>query len=373
MTLLIALFNQQSHVTCSYFTINTKSLYAFVTPHYTMRTITAAQRARVITLINAHTSAYKIADITGVSAPTISRIRSQYCSDVPKSSGGRPAKLTAATISYAKRIIRMRKADNAVQVTKALRDITNQSISSQTVCRHLRKSGLRPVVKKKRPFLKPHQRRARLHFAQSHQEWTLEDWKRVIWSDETKINRMGSDGRKWVWKEVGEPLSDRLVQGTVKFGGGNVMVWGCMGWNGVGWATRIEGKMDAELYVSILEDELQETLHYFDKTSTDIIFQQDNDPKHTSKKAQKWFNDHGYTVMKWPAQSPDLNPIEHLWTHIKRKLDEYENPPNSLHQLWERVEKEWDIIDKSVCQNLIESMPRHMAAVIKAKGGYTKY
>jgi hypothetical protein len=184
---------------------------------------------------------------------------------------------------------------------------------------------------------------------------------------------LGSDGRKWVWKEVGEALSDRLVQGTVKFGGGNVMMWGCMGWDGVGYATRIEGKMDAELYVSILEDKLQESLHYYNKSPADIIFQQDNDPKHTSKRAQTWFKDHDFTTMKWPAQSPDLNPIEHLWEHIKHQLDKYEDPPISLHALWERVETEWEKIDKSICQGLIESMPRRIAAVLKAKGGYTKY
>ena len=61
-------------------------------------------------------------------------------------------------------------------------------------------------------------------------------------------------------------MNDKVVEGTVKFGGGNMMVWGCMGWDGVGYATRIEGKMDANLYVSIMEDELQESLHYYNKT-----------------------------------------------------------------------------------------------------------
>ena len=56
----------------------------------------------------------------------------------------------------------------------------------------------------------------------------MEDWKRVVWSDETKINRLGSDGRKWAWKRLGEGLSDGLVEGTLKFNGGSVMVWGCM-------------------------------------------------------------------------------------------------------------------------------------------------
>ena len=70
-------------------------------------------------------------------------------------------------------------------------------------------------------------------FALKHKGQTVEEWERVIWSDETKINRIGSDGEQWVWKQVVEELIEREVQGTVKFGGGNIMVWGCMGWNGV--------------------------------------------------------------------------------------------------------------------------------------------
>ena len=77
--------------------------------------------------------------------------------------------------------------------------------------------------------------------------------------------------------------------------------------------------------------------------------------------------------MVWPAQSPDLNPIEHLWNHLKRKLAEYPEVPQGITELSERVEKEREAIDKAVCQNLIESMPRRVQEVLKAKGGYTKY
>jgi hypothetical protein len=62
-----------------------------------------------------------------------------------------------------------------------------------------------------------------------------------------------------------------------------------------------------------------------------------------------------------------------LWDHLKRQLAEYEIAPSGILELWERVEKEWNKIDAKVCQNLIESMPRRVAAVLKAKGGYTKY
>ena len=75
---------------------------------------------------------------------------------------------------------------------------------------------MKAVVKKDRPFLTKKHRRERLGFAISHQDWTVKDWKKVVWSDETKINHLGSDGRKWVWKKEGEGLSDRLGKGEHK-------------------------------------------------------------------------------------------------------------------------------------------------------------
>ena len=212
-----------------------------------------------------------------------------------------------------------------------------------------------------------------MEFAERHLDWTVDDWKCVIYSDETKINHFGSDRCKWAWKKPGEPLSDWMVKPTLKFGGGSVMMWGCMLWEGVGYGTRIEDKMDAQLYTSILEDELQETMEYYGKEVGDVIFQQDNDPKHTSKMAKKWFEDHGYKVLKWPAQSPDVNPIEHLWDHLKQRLQEYDEPPKGVLELWKRIEVEWEKIPAEVCQNLIESMARRIAALYKAKGGYIKY
>jgi hypothetical protein len=88
---------------------------------------------------------------------------------------------------------------------------------------------------------------------------------------------------------------------------------------------------------------------------------------------QLWMSPGPIEVLLWPAQSPDLNPIEQLWTHIKRRLADYEIPPSGIIELWERVEAEWNKIEPKVCQDLIESMPRRVQAVIEAKGGYTKY
>jgi transposase len=328
-----------------------------------MKSISQQTQNDIISLLEQGKSCRQIGQEIGVHYSTVSKFHSKLNFTPPKGKGGCPSKLTPTAICHAIHIISTGKADTAVDVTKSLQETFPGTISASTVRRGLKKSGLKAVVKTKGPVLSQHHHRERLDFAKAHEHWTVEDWKRVIWSD----------GRKWVWKKKGEGLSDRLVQGTLKYGGGHVMLWGCFGWDGVGYACKIDGNMDADLYVSILEDELQESLNYWGKNPQGVVFQQDNDPKHTSKKAKAWLKDHGFEVMVWPPQSPDLNPIEHLWNHLKRKLGEYEEPPRGIQELWERVQKEWDNIGVEECRKLIESMPRRVEAVLKAKGGHTKY
>ena len=119
------------------------------------------------------------------------------------------------------------------------------------------------MAKQKWPFLSVKHHKEHMDFAIAYKDWTLEDWKKVIWFDKTKINYLGSDGRKWAWKKSGERLSDRLVEGTLKFGGGSLMMWGCICWQGPGYATKIDRRMDGDLCLSILKEELQETFRYY--------------------------------------------------------------------------------------------------------------
>ena len=237
-----------------------------------MRSLSATQENTILSQLDSGYSLHSIASSTGVSTATISRLHSKKRSDLQKSVGGRPAKLSPANIHHAIHLSSSHKAENAVQVTKTLSNDINQPLHPNTIHHHLRKSGMKAVVKSKHPLLSAKHRKTRMDWAIAHKDWTIEDWKKVIWSDETKVNRLGSDGRKWVWKKSGEGLGDRLVQGTVKFGGGSVMVWGCMTWQGVGYAARIDGRMDGDLYLQILKDELLNTLQYYGLNPSDIIF-----------------------------------------------------------------------------------------------------
>jgi len=212
-------------------------------PQFTMKPLSSEKCKHIISLLDAGYSMHQISSSTGVSLGTISGLCSKHCPQLQTVPAGRPSKLSSANIRHALHLITSQKAENAVQITKTLQNIINQPLSAQTVRRHMKVAGMKAVVKRKKPLLSKRHRRERLDFAIKHKDWTMEDWKKVVWSDETKINRLGSDGRKWVWKKAGEPLSDRLVEGTLKFGGGSLMVWGCMLWDGVGYVCKIEGKM----------------------------------------------------------------------------------------------------------------------------------
>jgi len=160
-----------------------------------MKSLSPAQHNHVLSLLDAGQSACQISSKTGLHNSTISQLRSKHRPHLQKSSGGRPSKLSSADVCFAQRLITTRKAENAVQITKTLRDIKNQPLSSETVCQHLKKAGLKAVVKAKKPLLTKCHRREWMDFAIAHKDWTLEDWKHVVWSDETKINHLGSDGR----------------------------------------------------------------------------------------------------------------------------------------------------------------------------------
>ena len=126
----------------------------------------------------------------------------------------------------------------------------------------------------------------RMKWAEEHENWTTKNWRAVVYSDESKFNLWGSDGVQYCMRGPGEEFERKNVRPVLKHGGGSVMVWGCMTHKGWGRLILVEGRMDAELYCSVLEAGLLKTLEDLEINRSDIIFQQDNDPKHTSRCAQ---------------------------------------------------------------------------------------
>lgn len=286
-----------------------------------------------------------------------------------KETRGRKRKTSSQTD---RRIVNIVKADPFQSTTDILGEL-DLNISKSTIRRRLCESNLHGRSPRKVPLLSAKNIRDRKKFAKDHSEWKgpegSKKWRNVLWSDESKINLFGSDGRCYVRRPPGKEFNVRFTKKTVKHGGGNIKIWGCFSWFGPGPIHWIREIMDQHVYTNILDEVM---FPYADENMPlKWTFQQDNDPKHTSKKAKEWFRTNKVSVMEWPAQSPDLNPIEHLWKDVKVEVAKLR--PKNANDLWTAVQKVWSEIPIQRCQRLIESMPDRCVAVLKNNGQATKY
>lgn len=153
-----------------------------------------------------------------------------------------------------------------------------------------------------------------LEWAKAHANWTLEYWLAVVFSDESKFNCFDSDEHEWCWRRPGEGFDEHYTKKVVKHRGGSIMVWECVTATGLGQIYHIEGNMNANLYVQILDDELLGILGNLGIKKKDIYFQQDNDHKYTSKLASEWWKKKRLNKINWPPQSLDMNIIDTFGT-----------------------------------------------------------
>jgi hypothetical protein len=161
---------------------------------------------------------------------------------------------------------------------------------------------------RKKPFISVVNRKKRLEFAKMHLNKPKEFWYNVIWSDESKFNIFGSDGRQLVWRKVNTELQKKNLVPTVKHGGGSQMVWGCMAASGVSNLTFVDGIMDKWDYMHILKQNLKQSDANL-KMQLVYKFQQDNDPKHTAEINKLWLIYNVPQQLRTPPQPPDLNQI----------------------------------------------------------------
>jgi transposase len=250
-------------------------------------------------------------------------------------------------------------------------------IKTTTVKKILKEADLNGRVARKKPLLSKKNRQLRFAWAKIHRQVTVEEWKRVIFSDESPFTLFQEGGKIYVRRRVGEEFLDECLFPTVKHGGGKIQVWGCFSWYGAGPLKRIQGIMDGAMYREILKAHMapyRKKLAEEKKIpEEEIMFQQDNDPKHKSKKVQNYLSNKGLTVLDWVSQSPDMNPIENAWKYLKNRLVEHTPKPSNLDEVFEIIKEEWSKIPLSYFQNLIEGMPRRVQALYDARGHHTKY
>lgn len=249
-------------------------------------------------------------------------------------------------------------------------ELAGTVVSKKTVSNALHRHGLYARSPRKTPLLKKKHVEARLKFAAQHLEKPVKYWENIVWSDESKIELFGCHNTHHVWRRNGTAHHPKNTIPTVKFGGGNIMVWGCFSANGTGKLHIIEGRMNGQIYRDILDQNLLPSTRMM-KMKRGWTFQQDNDPKHTAKETLNWFQRKKIKLLEWPSQSPDLNPIENLWKELKIKI--HRRGPRNLQDLKTVCVEEWAKITPEQCMRLVSPYRRRLEAVITNKGFCTKY
>jgi hypothetical protein len=208
----------------------------------------------------------------------------------------------------------------------------------------------------------------RLEWCHERKNWTIEQWRKILWSDESPyVLRYAKRFR--VWRMHNERYNPQVCRATVKHDK-KINVWGCFAAHGVGKLYRVEGILDAKGYHSILQRQMKPSMNQLfpDKNS---FFQQDNDPKHTANINKSYLRRYEVPTLPWPSQSPDLNPIENLWSILDDRVKN--RVPNSEKELFQVLEEAWNNLPVALLTSLVDSMPRRVAAVIQNKGFATKY
>lgn len=282
---------------------------------------------------------------------------------------GRKPKMSPRTVRKLCRDVNINPRIVLKDVAKEL-DTKGISVSTRTLQRCLNANNLKGYRPRRTPLHKPCHLAARLKFAKSFIDKGNDYWQRVLWSDETKIELFGHNNTQKIWRKKGEALLPKNTLPTVKHGGGCMMFWGCFSSNGTGKLIPIKGRMNSEDYIKILHDNLK-------PSATDLglgrrfTFQQDNDPKHTSRNVVEWLCKNKITTLPWPSMSPDLNPIENLWGELKVRITR--RAPKNLAELEVVAIEEWAKIPPETCSNLIKNYRKRLLEIVKMRGHAINY
>ena len=253
----------------------------------------------------------------------------------------------------------------AVETVRNTKGRSNNRISAQTVRRRLRERGLRA----RRPYLSILQ----LYFFNvtafnvfvghvSSFVGTDLDGGTFFFSDESRFTLTISDGR----------YADACVEERDRFGGGgSVMVWVGIMYNYRTALVQIRGNLNAAKYCG---DVLTNHVIPYVNAHPNVTFQQDNATSHAARQRRLLLQANNVNVvLDWPTKSPYLNPIEHLWDELDRRIRSRPVQPNNERELWNALVHEWNNIPRVAIRILIDSMRRRCNAVITARGGHIKY
>ncbi len=206
--------------------------------------LTVTERGIIISFYEAGVPERTISERTGHPKTTIHDTIMMYKKRgvlTSASRSGRPKKLTERDKRHLKSIICKERREPAQKIQESFANSTGNEVGKNTIRRALYEMGYHSRIALRKPYISESNRRFRLKWTRERRSWTINEWKKVIWSDESRFTLFQNDGKVHVWRLPKEKYDVNCLVPTVKHGGGGVMMWGCFSWYGMGPLVRIDG------------------------------------------------------------------------------------------------------------------------------------
>jgi hypothetical protein len=265
------------------------------------------------------------------------------------------------------------RKESAAQLNKKWRKVTWNAVkvARKTVNDRLLEMDLPARTPRKKALKTEKMMENHLRFALDHKEWTVANWENVSFSDETWIQLRENGRLQFVRRRVGEAFLPECVSTAVKHDI-KVMIFGAITSTTKSKIHFVDGTVNAACYQHLLKKVSIVNFLKRGGRRRPFILMEDGAPAHRAATTKRWHEDHGVQLLPdWPGNSPDLNPIENLWSQMKDM--QREERATSIDGLKKIARKVWGKVLPEYLKKLYESMPRRMQAVIDVKGGHTKY
>jgi transposase len=283
---------------------------------------------------------------------------------------GRPRKISNRSQRIIRRMCLKNRAISLNKIASCFNIEGSLHVSRDTVSRILMKYGLRSHRPTRKPFITTKQRMKRIEWARSKLHWDTDKWAHVVFSDESMFRTFSHSSSNRIRRFDYERLSPICTKKVITHGT-QVHVWGSFSRFGVGILKRIRGNINSTIYQDLLVNDIDQIGKCLVFPLQSFIFQHDNAPCHKSASTVSFLNDRNVAILDWPANSPDANPIENLWHIIKSKINTL--GPLNADEMWKEIQNIWYNIPSGICRNLVDSMPRRLANILRMKGHATKY
>ncbi|GFX30460.1 transposable element Tcb2 transposase [Trichonephila clavipes] len=330
---------------------------------------------RVIGRLESGQTQRSVADAVGVARSVVARLRNRFqeTGNVRRRPwAGRPRVTTSTDDRYIQLTARRNRTENATQLQRQLLLATGRRVSSQTVRNRLHERGLyarRPMVCIP---LTPRHRAAQRRWAAEHRDWEQHDWSQVLFIDESRFSLECDTRSVLVWRDRDTRNNPSFVRERSQYRRAGWMVWGGIS---IGGRTDLHIIRNGTLTGRRYADEVlrPHVIPYAGAIGDFFVFQDNNARPHIARLVENMLEAETIQRMDWPACSPDLNPIEHVWDMLRRRIAARPRPPATVRDLEIALLEEWNSIPQSLIDNLITSMANRCAAVLAVRGDHTSY